>query len=156
MFVKRHGSRNGRTLLTYTYGYRENGKTKHKNYETIGYLDELEELYDDPLAHFRAEAKRRIKDFKPSEVLEYTINVEKRLSDSYKSKPQYLTTLFLEEIYKELGIQQFLKSQQKSLKTEYDLNDALELLLFGRILNPSSIKITFDNKDDFLKEYDLS
>ena len=70
MFVKQHGSRNGRTLLTYTYGYRENGKIKHKNYETIGYLDELEELYDDPLAHFRAEAKRRFKDFKPSEVLE--------------------------------------------------------------------------------------
>lgn len=156
MFVKQHGSRNGRTLLTYTYGYRENGKTKHKNYETIGYLDELEELYDDPLAHFRAEAKRRFKDFKPSEVLEYTINVEKRLYDSYNSKPQYLSTLFLEEIYKELGIQQFLKSKQKSLKTEYDLNDALELLLFGRILNPSSIKNTFDNKDDFLKEYDLS
>lgn len=156
MFVKKHGSRGGRTILTYTYGYRENGKVKHKNYETIGYLDELEKQYDDPIAHFRAEAKTRFKDFKPEEVLEYTINIEKRLSENTHSKPQYLSTLFLEEIYKELGIKEFLKEKQKSLKIEYDLNDALELLLFGRILNPSSIKNTYDNKDIFLKDYDVT
>lgn len=156
MFVKKHRSRDGRYILTFTYGYREDGKVKHKNFETIGYLDELEKLYDDPIKHFRNEAKIRFKDFKPHEVLEYTINTGKRLSDNSKVKPQYLSTLFLEQIYKEFGIDDFLKTKQKALNIEYSLNDALELLLFSRILNPSSIKNSYDQKDTFLKDYDLS
>lgn len=40
MFVKQNKSHKG-ILLTYTIGYRENGKVKHKNVETIGYLHDL-------------------------------------------------------------------------------------------------------------------
>ena len=40
MFVKQNKTHKG-ILLTYTIGYRENGKVKHKNVETLGYLDEL-------------------------------------------------------------------------------------------------------------------
>lgn len=43
MFVKQNRSHKG-ILLTYTVGYRENGKVKHKNIETIGYLEELKRL----------------------------------------------------------------------------------------------------------------
>lgn len=51
MFVKRNKSHKG-ILLTYTIGYRKDGKVKHKNIETIGYLHELEKIYDDPISHF--------------------------------------------------------------------------------------------------------
>ena len=40
MFVKQNKSHKG-ILLTYTIGYRKDGKVKHKNIETIGYLDDL-------------------------------------------------------------------------------------------------------------------
>lgn len=40
MFVKQNKSHKG-ILLTFTVGYRENGKAKHKNIETIGYLYDL-------------------------------------------------------------------------------------------------------------------
>lgn len=40
MFVKQNKSHKG-ILLTFTVGYRENGKVKHKNIETIGYLYDL-------------------------------------------------------------------------------------------------------------------
>ena len=52
MFVKKNKSHRG-TLLTFTIGYRENGKVKHKNIETIGYLEDLKKVYDDPITHFK-------------------------------------------------------------------------------------------------------
>ncbi len=58
MFVKKNKSHKG-ILLTYTVGYRENGKVKHKNIETIGYLEDLKKQYDDPIAHFTALAKQK-------------------------------------------------------------------------------------------------
>jgi hypothetical protein len=59
MYVKKNSCKNGRILLTFTHGYRENGKLKQKNIETIGYLDELEKIYDDPIAHFREIGKQK-------------------------------------------------------------------------------------------------
>ena len=43
MFVKQNKSHKG-ILLTFTIGYRENGKVKHKNIETIGYLEDLKKF----------------------------------------------------------------------------------------------------------------
>lgn len=51
MFVKQNKSHKG-ILLTYTVGYRENGKVKHKNIETIGYLDDLKNNMMIPLLIF--------------------------------------------------------------------------------------------------------
>ena len=58
MFVKQNKSHKG-ILLTFTVGYRENGKVKHKNIETIGYLDDLKKQYNDPISHFKQIAKQR-------------------------------------------------------------------------------------------------
>ena len=58
MFVKKSIS-NGRTFLVFAQGYRKNGKVKHKTIEKIGYLDELEKIYDDPIAHFKQIAKQK-------------------------------------------------------------------------------------------------
>ena len=59
MFLKKSVS-NGRVFLSFVQGYRENGKVKHKTIEKIGYLDELEKEYDDPIAHFKSVAKNVI------------------------------------------------------------------------------------------------
>lgn len=57
MFVKQNKSHKG-ILLTFTVGYRENDKVKHKNVETIGYFDDLKKQYDDPISHFKQIAKQ--------------------------------------------------------------------------------------------------
>ena len=59
MYVKKNSCKNGRILLTLTHGYRENGKIRQKNVETLGYLDDLEKICDDPIAYFRKIAKQR-------------------------------------------------------------------------------------------------
>ena len=61
MYVKQiFEKRTGRTFLTVVEGYREpgTGKVKQKTVMSIGYLDELEKEYDDPIAHYKSVAKR--------------------------------------------------------------------------------------------------
>ena len=58
MFVKTlPEKKTGRSLMMIVEGYSENGKTRHRMIERIGYVDEFTHLYDDPLSHFKQVAK---------------------------------------------------------------------------------------------------
>lgn len=61
MFLRKDFSKKtGRTYLQIVHGYRDkNGKSKHEVIESLGYLDELEKEYEDPIAHFESIAKQR-------------------------------------------------------------------------------------------------
>ena len=50
VFVKKQKRKNGRVYLSVVQGYRgEDGKTKTRHVRSLGYLDELEKAYDDPV-----------------------------------------------------------------------------------------------------------
>ncbi len=149
MFVKQNKSHKG-ILLTYTIGYRENGKVKHKNVETIGYLEDLKKTYDDPISYFKNLAKQKNND----DINEITIkNINSKLIDS-SSHSRNIGYIFLKNIYQELELKNFFKSKQKNLKISYDLNDIFSLLVFSRILYPGSKKETFEGKNRFFESFD--
>ena len=151
MFVKKNKSHKG-ILLTYTIGYRENGKVKHKNIETIGYLEDLKKQYDDPIAHFREIAKQ-----KNNEQLNELIikNLSSKLLTN-DDKPKNLGYCVLKKIYNELGLNTFFNTKQKRYKMNYKLNDIFELLIYSRILYPASKLDNYNNKDIFLDNFDFS
>ena len=64
MFLrKNYSKKTGRTHLAIVQGYRDNdGKSKHLTIQKVGYLDELEKEYDDPIAHFTAIAAEMSKE----------------------------------------------------------------------------------------------
>src|SRR5699024_4885511 len=62
----------------------------------------------------------------------------------------------LSKIYHELGIHTFLKNRQRHMKSDYDANSIMKLLIFGRLLFPSSKKKTYENKDVFFENMDFS
>ena len=151
MFVKQNKSHKG-ILLTYTIGYRENGKVKHKNIETIGYLDDLKKLYDDPIDHFRKIAKQKSN----NEINEYTIkNLNSKEIDS-SSNSKNLGYIILKKIYNELGLNNFFKVKQSDFKIDYSLNEIFSILVYSRIMYPGSKKDTFDNKDRFFETSNFS
>ena len=151
MFVKQNKSHKG-ILLTFTVGYRENGKVKHKNIETIGYLDDLKKQYDDPVSHFKQIAKQRSND----EINELIIkNLKSKTIDS-DSPSKNLGYVILKKVYNELDISSILKKKQLSLNTQYSLEEIMELLVFSRILYPASKNETYNNKDIFFEKFDFS
>ena len=50
---------NGRVYLSFVQGYRHNGKVKQKTVEKLGYLDDLQKIYPDPIEHFTQVARQR-------------------------------------------------------------------------------------------------
>ena len=151
MFVKKNKSHKG-ILLTYTIGYRENGKVKHKNIETIGYLEDLKKQYDDPIAHFREIAKQRNNE-QLNELIIKNLSSKLLTNDD---KPKNLGYCVLKKIYNELGLNTFFNTKQKRYKMNYKLNDIFELLIYSRILYPASKLDNYNNKDIFLDNFDFS
>lgn len=153
MFLKKNSCKNGRIFLTFTQGYRdESGKAKHKTIEKLGYLDELEELYDDPIAHFKEVAKQK----NSESITEYTIKNLNSQPIEPNSKPKNLGYIVLKKIYQELGIDDVLKDTQSKSKIEYNLTDILPFLVYMRVLKPGSKKDNYKNKALLFESTDFS
>lgn len=151
MFVKQNKYHKG-TLLTFTIGYRENGKVKHKNIETIGYLEDLKKQYDDPIAHFKEIAKQRTND----EINELVIkNLSSKQIDP-NSKTKNLGYCILKKLYNELDLKSFFQSKQLKYNMDYDFNSIFEFLIYSRIMFPASKLDSFNNKDIFFDDFDFS
>jgi hypothetical protein len=58
MYLKKSMS-NGKPYLSFVQGYRQDGKVKQKTIEKLGYLEDLEKVYPDPITHFKQVAKER-------------------------------------------------------------------------------------------------
>ena len=83
MFLKKTPTRYGRVSLSFVKGFRVNGKDKQKTIKTIVFLDDLEKIHPDPIAHFTAEAKRITEEESAKTVNHYDIKVfpEQKISD---------------------------------------------------------------------------
>lgn len=153
MFLKKNSCKNGRIFLTFTQGYRDEfGKTKHKTIEKIGYLDELEKQYDDPITYFKNLAKEKSKE----QITEYTIKNLNCKEIEMNSNPKNLGYAVLKKVYNELGIKEILEEVTHTSKIQFDLNDLLSFLVFMRVLKPGSKKNAYDNKDLLFEKCDFS
>jgi len=151
MYVKKNSCKNGRILLTFTHGYRENGKLKQKNLETIGYLDELEKIYDDPIAHFRIIAKQKTEEKAlESEPIRLELDPAAKI-DSLELGLKNLGYAVFEKLYHELGIHTFFQRHENRLNIDFNLNAICRLLVYSRILDPGSKKQAYDNQNQFFE-----
>ena len=138
----------GKTSVYLKEGYRENGKVKHRNLKFYGFLEELEAKEPEILNKLRAEAKQMSKD--GGSVLRIAVDLRKP-----KSGTRPLLNYgyaFLQAIYNEMKIPEFIAEQQAKTGIEYPLNEILQLLVYSRCLNPSSKKKTFEGKGNYFFE----
>jgi len=151
MYVKKNSCKNGRILLTLTHGYRENGKIRQKNVETLGYLDDLEKLYDNPIAHFREIAKQRTQvEAVAAEPIRLTLDPTTEISQSDIGLKN-LGYAVLEKIYHELGVHTFFQRHENRLNIDFNLNAVFRLLVYSRILDPGSKKQAYDQQNQFFE-----
>lgn len=152
MFLKQSKS-NGRIFLSLVQGYRIDGVVKHKTIEKIGYLDDLEKIYDDPIAHFKAVASERNLADPTKKKIE--IAYAQRLPDNAALRKNVGYSIS-KHIYAMLGIHTFLQNKQKHLDIKYNLNNIFSLLVFNRFLFPSSKKKAYDTRHFFFDSFRFS
>jgi len=152
MFLKQSIS-NGKTYLSFVQGYRdESGKVKQRTIEKLGYLDVLLKDYVDPVAHFKEIAKHKTNE----DINELTIKNLNSIKISETSKNKNLGYCILKQIYKELNITSVLNNKQSKSKIQFSLDDILSMLVFMRIINPSSKKEAFEKMDMLFEKYNFS
>ncbi len=145
---------NGKTYLSFVKGYRDiNGKVKQKTIAKLGYLEDLKKEFDDPIEHFKKQAKEITEEHLNELVIK---NIQSKIIDEDSDQKHNLGYIILKKMYKELKIDDFFKSVQKNLNVDYDLNSIFELLVFSRILFPNSKLSTYKNKDIFFEKFDFS
>jgi transposase len=159
MFLKKvRDARTGKTHLTMARSYRVKGK-KHPQavtVESFGWLEDLKEQYDDPIAHFKKVVEERNAE-ENHLAAEYVITARKdqRLGAEIWKRMNYGYILIMQLFY-ELGLDGFLNNRRlRESKLECNTSSIMKLLLISRILEPGSKKQAFDRRSkyfDFEKE----
>ena len=152
LFIKKAKYKNGKTYCSIVDGYRHNGKVIQKVIQKYGYLDDLEKSYDDPMGFLNSELERLKNDFKTK----ITITFDKNEQNDFEDDTFNVGYAYLKHIFQKLGIADTLKKKQNLLNIEYSLSKACELLTYSRIINPGSIKYTYEHKNIFFEPFDLS
>ena len=155
---KSFNKKTGRTYLSIVHGYRDKElkKTRSVVIKSIGYLDELEKEYDDPIAYFTEEAKQMdAKRLLENAPVSFTITRDELISTDFVNRKNFGYAA-LSKIYHELGIHTFLINRQRHSNEEYDANSIMKMLVFSRLLNPASKKKSFEERERFFENNDYS
>ena len=152
LFIKKYKTSYGKTYCSIVDGYRVNGKVKHRTIKKYGYLEDLEMLYDNPILFLNDELIRLKIEFE-SKV---TATFDKNEFNTFDDDTFNIGYAYLKNIFQELNIAKVLKNKQYSSKIEYSLSKVSELLTYSRILNPGSIKYTYEHKNQFFEPFDLN
>lgn len=154
MYLQKSKNKSGRVYLSFVQGYRQDGKVKHKTIEKIGYLDELEKNYDDPITHFKQLAEEKNAALKNDEQ-KVKINISEKLPANCNNRKN-LGYAIPKAVYDTLGLYDFFKYKQRFINAEYNLNSIFSFLTFNRLLFPSSIKYAYDSKDQFFDNFNFA
>ena len=140
------------------HGYRDKGtkKVRTKTIKTLGYLDELEKQYEDPIAHFKAvvaEMNQKEKESQPPASI--TLIRDERLEQGQDNRKN-IGYAALSKLYHGLGLHSFFNNRSRPWKTKYNVNSIMRLLVFSRILRPASKKKTFEERGMYFEKMDFT
>ncbi len=152
LFIKKAKYKNGKTYCSIVDGYRINGKVQQKVIQKYGYLEDLEKVHVDPIKFLNEELDRLKTEFQTK----ITATFNKNEPNTFDDDTFNIGYAYLKNIFQNLGIIDVLKKKQYSTNIEYSLSKVCELLTYSRIIDPGSIKYTFEHKNIFFEPFDLS
>ena len=159
MFLRKAtNSKTGRTYLSIVHCYWDSDtkKSRTKTIQSLGFLDDLEKEFDDPIAHFTAVAKE-MDDKRKLDNADYTFSINRQeLLPIETDNVKNFGYAAFSSIYHDLGIHSFLKNRQRHTKDSFDANVIMQMLVFSRLLYPASKKSSFDQRNRFFEKTDYS
>ena len=146
----------GRVYLQIAHGYRgTDGKPKTKVIEKIGYLDELQETVNDPIAYYTEYANRLDEKFKASKSFDITIRNDDKVERGVVNVRNY-GYIALSKIYHELELDRFFNNARRHERFSFNSESIMRLLAYARVLYPDSKKKTLEIKERFFENFEFS
>ena len=152
LFIKKYKYPSGKVYCSIVDGFRINGKVKQNVIQKYGYLNDIEDKFGNADEYLNNELIRLKNEMKVTFVLKIDKNVENDFTDDTFN----IGYTYLKNKFQDLDISSILKNKQYSTKIDYSLPKSCELLTYSRILNPGSIKYTYEHKNQFFEPFDLS
>lgn len=146
--------KNGRTYLSIEKRYRDKvtKKSTGTTIQSLGYLDELEKKFPDPIAHFKTVAKRMTEEESKRRKVSVGIDMDECLPEEAEGMKNFGYAVLM-KIYHELGLQKSLKTMMDREGFKFNTNSIMLLLVISRLLYPGSKKNAFDNKARFFERF---
>lgn len=146
MYLHKSRRKDGRVYLALAEGYRKDGKVRHRTVESLGYLDELQKTYDDPIAHFKqvceeANAAARAE----RQGVQITIHPQQKI-DKREAARKNVGSAVLLAVYDAFGAETVIRNATRGSKAAYDANAVMRLLTVERIIDPGSKKGAWENR----------
>lgn len=157
MNLKVSRRKTGRTYLSIVKSYRDKdtGISKTVTIKSLGYLDELEKVYDDPIAHFKEVARRMTEEENAKKKLTLTINMDEQLDQGTDARKNFGYAAIL-KIYHELGLHRFFNNRARNEDFKFNTNSIMLLLVISRLLSPGSKKRAFEEKGRYFERFNFS
>ena len=157
MYLSISPRKDGRKYLSIQKRY-WNAKTKSRTsstVESLGYLDELEKDYDDPITHFRAVAKQMTDNENKQRKIVLEIDMNEELPDDAPGTKNLGYAVPM-KIYHKLRLDEFFKRKMVGQNFEFNTNSIMILLAMSRILNPGSKKQAFEERDRYFERFNFT
>ncbi len=157
MNLKLSRRKTGRTYLSIVKSYRDKktGMSKTATIKSLGYLDELEKEYDDPIAHFKEVARKMTEEESAKKKLTLKINMEQQLAQETDDRKNFGYVAIL-KIYHELGLHRFFNNRARNEEFKYNTNSIMMLLVVSRLLSPGSKKKAFEERRRYFERFSFS
>ena len=148
--------KNGRTYLYIEKSYRDpiSGKPRKKIIKSLGYVDELEKEFSDPISHFREVARKMTEAENNTKHLQLNIDMDEELSEENKGIKNLGYAVPL-SVYHDLGIDVFLRNRSHE-SFQFNANYIMILLVMSRLLSPISKKKAYENRNRYFERFNFS
>ena len=157
MYLKKSRSKgSNRTFLEIAKKYRDpiTKKPRDRIVKSIGYLDDLEKEFEDPIAHFKMLAAKMTEEEKESKqsTLSFSIDEELELDTDNRRNYGYVAIM---KIYHDLLLHDFLAAKARYQRFGFNTNSIMLLLVISRILYPGSKNKAFADKGRYFERFDF-
>ena len=158
MYLKKMKNKaTGRTYLAIAQKYRKPATniSTDRTIKSLGYLDELQKQYSDPIAHFKEVAKQMTEEEIAAKKLTIKINMREEMAMDTSGRKNFGYAA-ISKIYHELELDRFLHNKARNEPFEYNTNSIMLLLVVSRLLSPGSKKKAFEEKGRYFERFDFA
>lgn len=158
MYLKRSfNKKTGRTYLSIAQKYRDPLKktSTDRTIKSLGYLDELEKKFDDPITHFKEVARKLTLMEDGEKKVTLSFDMDEQLVSNTDTRRNFGYAAIL-KIYRELELNRFFNNKARHENFQFNTNSIMNLLVISSILSPGPKKKAFEEKGRYFERFNFS
>ena len=154
MYLYKQKQKNGDLYLAIKEKYHVPGAgSRERTVEKIGYLSELKEKYEDPVAYYSQYAKdltRKKKEEGEKQIVSIDMTEILEIGTMDTRNVGYGILKFL---YRDLELDKFWNWKTRGSRAEYSVDQIFRLLVIARTLHPGSKRSTLNHKNTYFENF---